>query len=354
MARGRRDATIDVAKGMGIVLVVIGHSIALTDTRMQAILFSFRMPLFFFLSGLFLKPEIDRFLATRSQGLLKPYFVVAAGVAFLFWLKSVLLADHDLPMLASIGASKLAGVGYAVGTTLDNIPLWFLPGLFVAQLTALGLIASGLLRRPLPAFALIVALMALGFWVMKRFATPFDLELGPVRLLGVIGLPWSIDLALVTGAFVALGHCCRDRAIGFRPALVPVLACATAFAILHVAFPTVLDFNTRVGGAIPVVIGLALTGIYLALAIAWAIGRTGWPAAALSACGRASLFILLFHFLPQQEVYRALHEATGNVPLAGAVGLAAGVAVPLALRAVILRVWLFRSLLLPSPSPALR
>lgn len=45
--RGRRDVIwIDVLKGMGILLVVLGHSIK-PDGLMATAIFSFHMPLFF-------------------------------------------------------------------------------------------------------------------------------------------------------------------------------------------------------------------------------------------------------------------------------------------------------------------
>lgn len=356
MARTARDATIDVAKGLGIVLVVLGHNVAFADTAAQRVLGSFRMPLFLFMAGLFLKPGIARFLGDRAQGLLQPYLVVALGTAGLFWLRSALLADHDAAMLGSIAASKAAGLLYGVGTTLDNFPLWFLPALLVAQLVALLVIAAGALRQPAVAAAVLLGLMAVGLWVMGLHTAPVDVTFGPVHLRQVIGLPWSLDLALVAGAFVAAGHVCRPLVLGFRPAAVPLIACGLIFVALHVCFAdpvagfrTFLDLNTRQSAASPVVIALAVTGIYLALTTAWLLARTRWPATALSACGRASLFILLFHALPQQEAYRAIHAEGANALAAGVLSFAIGLAVPLALRQVTFRVGLFSRLLLPGP-----
>ncbi|STU64905.1 acyltransferase [Klebsiella pneumoniae subsp. ozaenae] len=66
-----REAWVDYAKGIGIILVVFGHvnrglysagiqlsgsSYLLTDS----IIYSFHMPLFFFLSGLFFTQSLDK------------------------------------------------------------------------------------------------------------------------------------------------------------------------------------------------------------------------------------------------------------------------------------------------------
>lgn len=47
----KRNATIDVAKGLGILLVVLGHNALLDRERGEPfrVVFSFHMPLFFFL-----------------------------------------------------------------------------------------------------------------------------------------------------------------------------------------------------------------------------------------------------------------------------------------------------------------
>lgn len=45
-----RSVLIDVLKGIGIILVVLGH-ITFGDQLVRKIIFSFHMPLFFFLSG---------------------------------------------------------------------------------------------------------------------------------------------------------------------------------------------------------------------------------------------------------------------------------------------------------------
>src|SRR5947208_16409685 len=85
-----RVAWVDVAKGIGIVLVVYGHvSGGLVDAGIQprnsvanaasALIYTFHMPLFFFLSGIWLartsaKP-FSQFARQRIGTLVYPYFL---------------------------------------------------------------------------------------------------------------------------------------------------------------------------------------------------------------------------------------------------------------------------------------
>ena len=70
-----RDTTIDVLKGIGIILVVIGHSCC--PQLLNDFIFSFHMPLFFIASGYFfemknLENKKD-YLKRKIRGIYFPY-----------------------------------------------------------------------------------------------------------------------------------------------------------------------------------------------------------------------------------------------------------------------------------------
>ena len=46
---------VDIARGIAILLVVMGHSCSSTSGDLNRMILGFHMPLFFFLSGLFAK-----------------------------------------------------------------------------------------------------------------------------------------------------------------------------------------------------------------------------------------------------------------------------------------------------------
>lgn len=51
----KRNEQIDVARGIAILLVILGHSFYSIEDPLNKIILSFHMPLFFFLSGIVAK-----------------------------------------------------------------------------------------------------------------------------------------------------------------------------------------------------------------------------------------------------------------------------------------------------------
>ncbi|MCK6584746.1 MAG: acyltransferase family protein, partial [Anaerolineales bacterium] len=66
---------IDIAKGIGIILVVMGHNdFALISPFTHKLIYSFHMPMFFFMSGMFFKPDLPfgEHVRHRFNRVLKP------------------------------------------------------------------------------------------------------------------------------------------------------------------------------------------------------------------------------------------------------------------------------------------
>ena len=97
----RRIAWIDAAKGLGIILIVLGHLASVeAPSAFYVYIYAFHVPLFFFISGLTLKPGGKPFgamLADKARTLLVPYLCYALlGYAF---------------YLAGYAAARAAGLG---------------------------------------------------------------------------------------------------------------------------------------------------------------------------------------------------------------------------------------------------
>lgn len=100
---------IDIAKGVAIVLVVLNHSsLNIFFPEIFSSMSLFRMPLFFFLSGLFFSYSLTpvELTSKKSQTLLKPYFSI---MIFLLLLSIIIQEDNLI--------SKLKGIIYGNGIT---------------------------------------------------------------------------------------------------------------------------------------------------------------------------------------------------------------------------------------------
>lgn len=84
---------VDFLKGMGILLVIIGHTI---NSVLRGVIFSFHMPLFFMTSGMtysFAVSKDDFYFKTRkaTKKLLMPAIILICGRYVLHCIKQILI-----------------------------------------------------------------------------------------------------------------------------------------------------------------------------------------------------------------------------------------------------------------------
>lgn len=132
MKKSRNDY-IDFLKGVGILLMILGHH----ENIVKNWIYSFHMPLFFILSGIFHKNEktfLD-FMKKKAKSLLIPYFIFS-GILFTFWLVIGRKFGEAAINNTSIKESFI-GIFYGVGKVkgISSMewggPLWFLLCLFI-------------------------------------------------------------------------------------------------------------------------------------------------------------------------------------------------------------------------------
>src|SRR5512132_506835 len=125
----KRIEYIDIARGIGILLVVMGHNdFAVVSPFGYKLIYSFHMPLFFFLSGYLLNITSGfwTFLKKRFNSLLKPYYFT------IFLIYFVSISFGKMGFQTAIG--RIVKSLYGSGHYLDWVQLWFLPHLFVVSL----------------------------------------------------------------------------------------------------------------------------------------------------------------------------------------------------------------------------
>lgn len=198
---------LDAARGLAILLVVLGH-IWETDELLPVLIYSFHVPLFFMISGILTAYSgrehrpLRCFILSGLRSLLVPYlffelvFIVIFGLRNHFDFSSQSAHIYDCLLLKPL-----------------NVPMWFLPTLFLSELILILLIRYLQNRK-------LCALICLGLYLL-----PF-LDAGGHLLPDVLA-----RLFTSTG-FLAAGYFGSDLIRQKEPPLIALPAAAVVSGIL--------------------------------------------------------------------------------------------------------------------------
>ena len=343
-----RNSTVDIAKGLGILLVVFGHNwiVSHEQGELFRVIFSFHMPLFFFLSGVFLKESdsVERFLTTRADSLLKPFFVTLATLGALKLLIAITNGKATEPNF-----DYILGMIWATGPTIAWVPLWFLPHLFLALGFALILVKTinfGAEKLLLALFLLTINL-SVGIFFIDAFWYPNPNNSTVIGFDNLPGLPWSIDLVLVTSSFICFGYLFRNWVKGMTFNSLGLLISISCFIWLHFEFDETIDFNSRIYGNYLISTLQAVVGIYITICLASYLQKSPMFRNALAYIGEGSLFILIFHGVLQAKCFSMLASMDTNLYVSGAVSFLLAISISLVFREITTRSRLLSVLLLP-------
>lgn len=184
-----RDLSLDIAKGIGIILVVIGHCVN-TESLPGKVIYSFHMPLFFIISGILFNPKINydfqMFCKKRAKQLLIPAFyftVLSIGVGWL-------LGEDTTDSIKRLSWEGLP------------VPLWFLVDLFLVELSYWVISVQCKYRKFLE-YLVIFTFLILGMYSSQ------------------IGLcnPYSLFSVLSALFFYSLGCLLRNMTLKVKPQL---------------------------------------------------------------------------------------------------------------------------------------
>jgi len=317
-----RIAYIDIARGIGILLVVMGHNdFSLISPFAYQIIYSFHMPLFFFLSGYFINTSIGflEFAGKRFHSLLKPYLFTI----FMIYFTSI--SFEKMGFQTALG--RIIKSLYASGAYIDWVQLWFLPHLFVVSLYAFFFYK--LFSKSNIWFLKWVALIAtlwLASLVLQMFY-PFSLTVFG-KDYQLFGLPFSLDLVFLSGFFFILGSEIRQvttEQIFENPFL--FFGTGMGLFLLNFFFSQRIDFNTRVYESFLINAAEAVIGIFFILALSRQIDlRIPKLATLFTYFGRISIMILIFHVPIQDYWGQKILAVTNSVPLSIWGGFVMGVA----------------------------
>jgi len=305
-----RNVNIDIAKGLGIILVVIGHShISQNIDYLHRLIFSFHMPFFYVVAGIYIdrKSNISSFVVSKASALLKPYVFVLTSLG-LFKLM-VELGSQNPSGYEFIDYFK--GVLYATGATITWVPLWFLPNLFVTLICSLLLLKiSKIISNSLILMLFCaIALLVVGIYNINYYWRPVPPPIpNLIGVWGLPGLPLSIDLLPITSAFVIFGYALKDSIKSMSPNIYGLTLSAIAFSLLQYFFGQTIDLNMRVYGSPIISTVQALLGVYIILNLAAYVAASRFViiVRSLAYSGTGSLFILLFHNITYRKCHLVL------------------------------------------------
>ena len=307
-AAADRVGWADAAKGLSIILVVFGHIPFFGMPELTQFVYLFHMPLFFVIAGIFqdhARPEGEfvHFIKYKARLRLSPYFSFCAlSLAVFLWLICRLWPPGDLQhAVPSVVLSMLAG------RPEINVPLWFFPCLFCAEVLA---------------------------WPFLRFTRRNGI-LAAILLAAALSLPW-IDLTNITGFFKAgvglvalplllLGYHLRgalQKLAGQKPAMLATLGLA-CLAFTCLAGPQVGRVNMMAGTyrQLGWFYLCGLSGTLMVICLACLLQRVGFLRTIGAASGVIFPLHLLFRPFITADVNLILDQSANSVERSVALGL---------------------------------
>ncbi len=331
-ALAKRVEYVDIAKGIGIILVVMGHNdFALISPFAHKLIYSFHMPMFFFMSGMFFRSDAPfwTFIQQRYNRVLKPFLAIILLIYF---------ANISFSKMSLIMASRrLLKAMYANGYYLDWVQLWFLPHLFAVSLLAYFFFKVVERTHVFQLrWVILVVMYVAGILTIKLF-WPFEFN-----LLGkdftLYGLPFSLDIAIASGFFFVFGYELNRKqndALFENPWT--LLISGLMLILLVWYLPARIDFNIRQFDSLTINTMEAFLGIFFILALSKQLERVGWLSTLFRYIGQASLIILIFQ-VPIQDLWGQKFVAiTNNITFAYWISFLAGVIGPIIINTLFIR-----------------
>lgn len=274
----------DIAKGIAIICVIIGHTVS-TGLINKGI-YSFHMPLFFLISGYFLKKNISvKFIKRKIKQLIIPYIFTCVFVMMLSFIKYTIKENFYSGIIITLkllyASFYCSGMDYNTPFVIVQIgAIWFLPALF------LSLIMTNFLINKKYGIIMILAGAFIGYETSK-----------------IIWLPFSIQSALVANIFVYLGWYFKNYTVFEKYNKKYMIILAILIWGVCIFFAGKLDMvNNFYESGIINILG-AICGVYIVILLSKFFDENKYRISnVLVKFGRNSLIILCFHLVEMKLI----------------------------------------------------
>ena len=189
MGQTVRKEWIDICKGIGAILVVLGH-IKYTPDVLKIWIYSFHMPLFFFLAGYTYNEDkyhnLTHLLKNKVRTLLIPYFIYYSVYLLLNIMMNISSGINWGGVLRNVIGLilNIRGTEYGLG-------IWFIPCIFVSFIFMWMILRVCKENKQI----MIVGFAIFGGGIL--YSKIFE-----------VTLPWAIDASLVATPIMILGYLC--------------------------------------------------------------------------------------------------------------------------------------------------
>ncbi len=223
----KRVYWVDNLRAFSILAVILGH----IATPLTAFIFSWHMPLFFFVSGFFLKPSQDIITAATkyARRLLIPFVIFAAIGLIAELLKRQFFPDYSFINASINWLEEVIGTYFWVDIAAMHhygFVLWFLVALFWGKIIAEFLIRS--LKQPLAVLLIGLAV----FLVVAQYQPQ---------------LPFGLTAALLALVWITLGYygyrLLEAKPVEAQHRLIAIMLPAALLAVLPIPLQNIA-FNT--------------------------------------------------------------------------------------------------------------
>ncbi len=280
---------IDCAKGIGMLLVVFGHTVRVpgsdAEQLVRGAIFSFHMPLFFILSGMTFHYSEDDAHFVRNTKRAAVHLLLPALAIFLLRTAVSLFESSDPIDWRSFFVERIQMLIYSSGVDMTVngtvIPafgmMWFLVVLFISR-----------------------SLFDYQRYHLKR--SMFHVTILLCTMLGICisRLQWlslSLDIALSVMVFYSVGEKLREINDIKNPALCLIISFAVwsvSFAIIYFCFHAYLELSCRRYPLFPLCYVTALSGTVAVVALCRMIVRFRWSKP-VTILGKYSLTFFFVH-----------------------------------------------------------
>lgn len=193
----KREYWIDIAKGIGIIFVMLGHTVI--GPVITKYTYIFNLPVFIFLSGYLFNlskfKDFWQFIRLRAKAIMIPY-VGLSIISIVFYKFYYNMPIYDYTTMVNMIVAFIKATRTQI---FYNIPLWFLPTLFFIE------IAFYLIRKINNKYLEWIIVIILSSYFVIKWDTLYNPKLF-----------WTIDTGCFYLLFFALGYYLRQNILNIK------------------------------------------------------------------------------------------------------------------------------------------